>query len=211
MSPLGPSDDEADLAQTRVLDRGAKRARKKALKRALAEAETLAGVPDTFQRLWTPHRMAYIDANTAGTTADGCPFCDAPKRADADGLIVHRGETSYVVMNLFPYNPGHLLVCPFRHVADYTDLSPDETAEVAALTQQAMQVLRAVSRPAGFNLGMNQGEVAGAGVAGHLHHHVVPRWRGDSNFLPVVGRTKALPALLDDTRRGLAEAWQTPA
>jgi ATP adenylyltransferase len=127
---------------------------------------------------------------------------------DPSGLIVHRGDECFVVMNLYPYNPGHVLVCPYRHVADYTDLTLTETAEVASLAQKAMAVIRRVSNPAGFNLGMNQGDVAGAGIAGHLHQHVVPRWLGDSNFLPIVGRTKALPQLLGDTRALLVEAWQ---
>jgi ATP adenylyltransferase len=101
------------------------------------------------------------------------------------------------------------MVLPYRHVSDYTDLDADETVELAQMTQQAMRVSRAVYAPAGFNLGINQGEVAGAGIAAHLHQHVVPRWLGDANFLPVVGQTKALPELLGDTRRRLAEAWVT--
>ena len=112
-----------------------------------------------------------------------------------------------MVLNLFQYNPGHLLVCPYRHVADYTDLTSTETAELAALTQRAIAVMRQVSAPAGFNLGMNQGSVAGAGIAAHLHQHVVPRWMGDANFMPIVGRTKPLPQLLGDTRDRLAAAW----
>ena len=111
-------------------------------------------------------------------------------------------------MNLFPYNPGHLLVCPYRHVPAYVDATPEETAEIAELTKQAIRTLAKVSAPAGYNVGMNQGDVAGAGIAMHLHQHVVPRWQGDSNFLPVVGRTKAVPQLLDDARQRLAEAWQ---
>lgn len=163
-----------------------------------------AGVPDAFARLWTPHRMAYI---SSGDAAEGCPFCAAPGRSDEDGLIVHRGALAYVVMNLFPYSPGHLLVCPYRHVPDYTDITADETAEIADLTQTAMRVLRAVSHPAGFNLGMNQGAVAGAGIAAHLHQHVVPRWRGDMNFLPIIAQTRALPQLLAEGRTLLADAW----
>jgi len=126
---------------------------------------------------------------------------------DAAALIVHRGQAAFVILNLYPYNPGHLLVCTYRHVADYTDLSQDEVAEVADLTRQAMRVIRGVSAPAGFNLGINQGSVAGAGVADHFHQHVVPRWLGDANFFPVVAQTKAIPQLLDDTRRLLAESW----
>ena len=174
-----------------------------------APADTLPGVPDGFGRLWTPHRMVYIqgEGKPADASSDACPFCRAPEGSDEEGLIVARGTVAYVVMNLFPYNGGHLLVCPYRHVSDYTDLTAAETAEVAALTQRAMAVLRAVSGPHGFNLGMNQGEVAGAGIAAHLHQHVVPRWSGDMNFLPVIGRTKALPELLADSRARLAAQW----
>ena len=174
------------------------------------DAAGLAGVPDGLDRLWTPHRMAYIGGENKPTDTDagaGCPFCRAPSRDDADALIVARGEVAYVVLNLYPYNAGHLLVCPYRHVADYTELTDAEVAEVAALTRTAMRVLRDVSSPHGFNLGLNQGEVAGAGIAAHLHQHVVPRWGGDANFLPIVGRTRALPELLADTRDKLAAAW----
>ena len=173
---------------------------------------SFAGTPDGFERLWTPHRWAYLSGENkpASDAAEACPFCRAHALPDADGLVVARGESAYVVLNLYPYNPGHVLVCPYRHVADYTELDAAETAEVAALTGRAMTVLRAVSSPHGFNLGMNQGAVAGAGVAAHLHQHVVPRWGGDSNFLPIVARTKAVPVLLADTRALLAEAWQDP-
>ncbi|MCK0111931.1 HIT domain-containing protein [Ornithinimicrobium sp. F0845] len=174
------------------------------------DAGDFAGVPDGFQRLWTPHRMAYIlgdrPSEDAGAGTD-CPFCAAPDKDDGEGLIVHRGTTCYVVLNLFPYNPGHLLVCPYRHVPLYTDLTPEETAEFAELTQHAIGALRRATEPGGFNIGMNQGEVAGAGVAAHLHQHVVPRWAGDMNFLPVIGQTKALPTLLEDTRQALLAAW----
>ncbi len=115
------------------------------------------------------------------------------------------------MLNLFPYNPGHLMVCPYRHVSAYVDLEADELAEFTAFTRAAVRTLSAASAPAGFNLGMNQGEVAGAGIAAHLHQHVVPRWQGDANFLPVVGRTKAMPELLEDTRARLAAAWVTDA
>jgi len=174
-----------------------------------APASTFAHVDDGYDRLWTPHRMAYIDGE-AKVTSDApqeCPFCLAPTRADEDGLVVARGETCYVVLNLFPYNPGHLLVCPYRHVGDFTDLTREERYESADLVARAMRVLRAAKAPSGFNLGMNQGPGAGAGVAAHAHQHVVPRWDGDANFLPIIGRTKALPELLADTRSRLAEAW----
>lgn len=173
--------------------------------------DSMAGVPDAFQRLWTPHRMAYIqgESKPADSSEGECPFCRSPRLDDAEGLIVHRGKTCFVVMNLFPYSPGHLLVCPYRHISWYTDANPEEVAEIAELTRTAMHVLGEVSHPAGFNLGMNQGEVAGAGIAAHLHQHVVPRWQGDANFMPIIGRTKPVPQLLDDARQALAAAWPT--
>jgi ATP adenylyltransferase len=162
------------------------------------------GEPDGLERLWTPHRMTYITGQDAPA---GCPFCLAPGLPEAESLVVARGELVFAVLNLYPYNPGHLMVCPYRHVADYTDLTEEETAEVAAFTRTAMRVIRSVSRPHGFNLGMNQGSVAGAGIAAHLHQHVVPRWGGDANFMPVIGRTKVLPQILSDTRLMLFKAW----
>jgi ATP adenylyltransferase len=128
--------------------------------------------------------------------------------ADEEALIVARGTLVYVVLNLYPYNSGHLMVCPDRHVADYTELDEPETAELAEYTKIAMRVLRAASGAQGFNIGMNMGGVAGAGIAGHLHQHVVPRWGGDANFMPVIGQTKVLPQLLADTRDILAAAWK---
>jgi ATP adenylyltransferase len=158
-----------------------------------------------------PHRMAYIkgEGRPAGPGQnDGCPFCLIQPMSDADGLIVARGTAVYAVLNLYPYNSGHLMVCPYRHVSDYTDLDGAETAELARFTKIAMTVLRSVSGAQGFNIGMNMGGVAGAGIAGHLHQHVVPRWGGDANFMPVIGQTKVLPQLLADTRELLARAWQ---
>ncbi|XAS70496.1 HIT domain-containing protein [Micrococcaceae bacterium Sec5.1] len=168
----------------------------------------LAGVPDAFQRLWTPHRMAYIKGGQDQfKNKDDCPFCVGPTRSDEESLIVYRGRTCYVVLNLFPYNPGHLLICPYRHVPDYTDITVEETAEFSELTQTAMRVLRKVSNPSGFNLGMNQGVTGGAGIAAHLHQHVVPRWGGDGNFFPIIAQTKAITQTLDEVRKLVAEAW----
>jgi ATP adenylyltransferase len=172
-----------------------------------------AGVPDAFGRLWTPHRLAYIKGENkpSGPGEDeGCPFDRAPKLSDEDGLIVARGSLVYAVLNLYPYNAGHLMIVPYRHVADYTELDPDETAELASFTKLAMTALRTASAAQGFNIGMNMGGVAGAGIAAHLHQHVVPRWGGDTNFMPVVGQTRVLPQLLADTRTMLAEAWPRP-
>ncbi|WFE30511.1 HIT domain-containing protein [Solwaraspora sp. WMMD791] len=155
--------------------------------------------------------MAYIsgaDRPDGGYDAPGgCPFCLAPQRAAEQSLVVARGERVFAVLNLYPYNPGHLMICPYRHVADYPQLDTAETAELAAFTQTAMRMVRRVSNAHGFNIGMNQGSVAGAGIAAHLHQHVVPRWGGDANFMPVIGRTKVLPQLLADTRDLFAEAW----
>jgi ATP adenylyltransferase len=113
----------------------------------------------------------------------------------------------YAVLNLYPYNPGHLMVVPFRHLPDYTDLDSPELAEFSMFTRHALRTIRTVSAPHGFNIGINAGSAAGAGIAEHLHQHLVPRWGGDSNFMPVIGQTKVLPQLLADTRRLLAQAW----
>ena len=167
-----------------------------------------AHVYDGFERLWTPHRMAYINGERPTDDAgEGCPFCSVIGRDDAEGLIVHRGQSCYVVMNLYPYNPGHVLVCPYRHVSLYVDLTDEETLEFGALTKASIVALEASSSPMGYNIGINQGAVAGAGVRAHLHQHIVPRWRGDSNFLPIIGQTKALPMLLEDVRQRLVDGW----
>jgi ATP adenylyltransferase len=179
----------------------------------LESEENFAGDSDGFRRLWTPHRMVYIKGENKPShdeAGDGCPLCAAPTRSDEDGLIVARGELVYAVLNLYPYNSGHLMVVPYRHIADYTELTVEETAELGAFTQRSMTVLRATMGPHGFNLGMNQGNVAGAGIAAHLHQHVVPRWGGDTNFMPVIGQTRVLPQLLADARQELAAAWETP-
>ncbi len=173
----------------------------------LEQAAAFSNVPDAFQRLWVPHRMAYINEDAADRRGDGCPFCAAPNKSDADGLIVHRGKTAYVLLNLFPYNSGHLLVCPYRHIPAYDQATDEEAAEIAALTQTAMRVLRSTTNCQGFNIGMNQGSAAGAGVDEHLHQHIVPRWSGDVNFMPIIANVKPLPQLLGDQREQLMAAW----
>lgn len=178
---------------------------------ATAAADHYAGIADGYERLWNPQRMAYVlGENKPKDKSAGpeCPFCRIQEQSDEDALIVARGEHVFVVLNLYPYNSGHVLVCPYRHVADYTDLTADESRELTTYTQQCMRVIRHVANPHGFNLGMNQGDAAGAGIAGHLHQHVVPRWGGDANFFPIIARTKALPELLNDTRARLAAAWE---
>ncbi len=166
--------------------------------------------PDDWDRLWTPHRMAYIKGENkpVDTAASGeCPFCIAPTQTDDEGLIVARGDRVYAVLNKYPYNSGHLLICPYRHVPDYLGLDAEELVEFSDFTRRGLRALSACSAPHGFNVGMNQGAIAGAGISGHLHQHIVPRWGGDMNFMPVVGATKVLPQLLEDSRALIAQAW----
>ena len=166
-------------------------------------------MPDAWARLWAPHRLDYLRGENRPLAGNEitCPFCEIPAMGDEEGLVVYRGTNAYVVMNLYPYNPGHLLICAYRHVADLTDLTSEEREEIFALTSHAMTTIRKVSQPEGFNLGMNQGAISGAGVAAHIHQHVVPRWSGDANFMPIIGKTKVLPQLLTITRNELAAAW----
>ena len=165
-----------------------------------------AGMPDSWQRLWAPHRMSYLEGENrplAGNEIE-CPFCRIASLDDAEALIVARGKEAYVVMNLYPYNAGHLLVCTNRHVAELPELTESERNEVQSLTAQGMKVLRKVSNASGFNIGINQGDVSGAGIAGHFHQHIVPRWAGDANFMPIIGKTKVIPKLLQESREQLA-------
>jgi ATP adenylyltransferase len=153
--------------------------------------------------------MAYLTGENRPLPSNeiDCPFCEIPKKSDEVALIVYRGALNYAVLNLYPYNPGHLLICTYRHVADLTELSESERNEMAELAATAMRVLRQVSNAAGFNLGINQGAVSGAGVAAHIHQHVIPRWSGDANFMPLIGQTKVLPKLLSESRDEIASAW----
>lgn len=173
----------------------------------IESASDFAGAPDSFQRLWTPHRLVYIQEGQQ-PAEEQCPFCIAPNLSDEQALIVYRGETAYVLLNLYPYNSGHLLVCPYRHIPTYDQATAAEVLEIGELTQKAMTILSSVSKAHGFNIGMNQGEVAGAGIAGHLHQHIVPRWRNDANFFPIIASTKALPKLLSQVREEIAAAWR---
>jgi ATP adenylyltransferase len=169
-----------------------------------------AGEVDHLQRLWTPYRMTYIaeaPVRRDPAAPDAKPFTDIPSLSDEDGLVVARGEVVYVVLNLYPYNPGHLMVVPYRRVSELEDLSDAESAELMAFTQKAIRVIKAVSRPMGFNVGLNLGKVSGGSLAEHLHMHVVPRWIGDANFITIIGGSKVIPQLLRDTRRLLATEW----
>ena len=161
-----------------------------------------AGEPDRLERLWAPYRMAYI----AKRSKD--PFVEAPQGSDEDGLIIARGKSVYALLNLFPYNAGHLMVVPYRKESQLENLTQEESQELMAFAQKAVRVLKRVSRPEAINVGLNLGRASGGSVGDHLHLHVVPRWPGDSNFMTVLDGTKVLPQLLQDTRRVLAEGWR---
>jgi ATP adenylyltransferase len=167
------------------------------------------GQRDQLQRLWTPYRMNYLaEAPLKRDNSNPAqPFTDIPQLADEEGNIVARGELVYAVLNLYPYNPGHLMVVPYRRVSELEDLTDPESAELMAFTQKAIRVIKNVSRPHGFNVGLNLGTSAGGSLAEHLHVHVVPRWGGDANFITIIGGSKVIPQLLRDTRELLATEW----
>jgi ATP adenylyltransferase len=171
--------------------------------------DTGVGERDHLQRLWTPYRMTYLaEAPMKRDEAERAqPFSEIPRLPDEDGLVVARGELVYAVLNLYPYNPGHLMVVPYRRVSELEDLTEAESAELMAFTQKAIRVIKSVSRPHGFNVGLNLGTSAGGSLAEHLHVHVVPRWGGDANFITIIGGSKVIPQLLRETRRLLATEW----
>jgi ATP adenylyltransferase len=156
------------------------------------------------KQLWAPWRLEYI---AEADEQDECVFCRAAAGGDEDGLIVHRGDRAFVLLNKFPYSSGHLLVAPFRHIGDFGDLEDDEALEIHRLAAEGLGALAAVYGPQGYNLGWNLGRIAGAGVIDHVHEHVVPRWAGDTNFMPVLADVKVLPEHLQETRRRLSDAW----
>jgi ATP adenylyltransferase len=149
-----------------------------------------------MERLWTPWRLAYV---TGGAGSTGCVFCTAPDDDDAAPLMLFRGDTCFVILNLFPYNNGHLMVVPRRHIASLTAATSDELCEMMELTRRAEAALNESYAPHGINMGLNLGRPAGAGIVDHIHLHVVPRWNGDTNFMSVVGRTRVLPEELPQT------------
>lgn len=169
--------------------------------------DTGAGEPDRLERLWAPYRMDYITASPGGDARPADPFVDLPRHSDEDSLIVARGELVYCVLNLFPYNAGHMMVIPYRKVADIEALDAAESAELFAFAQRAVRTLKKVSRPQGVNVGFNLGQSSGGSIRDHLHMHVVPRWAGDANFMTVLSGTKVLPEVLSRTREVLAQGW----
>jgi ATP adenylyltransferase len=171
--------------------------------------KTADSADDRLERLWTPYRMAYIKVEAAARRDDGaeCPLCRIPTMEDSEGLVLARGEHAYAVLNLHPYNPGHLMVVTYRHIGELESLTAAETAELTAMTIDAVRAVKAASRPHGFNIGLNLGGIAGGSLSDHLHQHVVPRWSGDANFMTVLSDTKIMPQLLSETRALLTSYW----
>src|SRR6266516_703777 len=164
-----------------------------------------------MERLWTPWRRAFIEGATADTHS-GCFLCTKPaEHDDRANLILWRGERAYVLMNLYPYNSGHLMIAPYAHTGDLATLDGGTAQQIMALTQRCVGVLQQAYRPEGFHIGMNLGKPAGAGVPDHLHVHLVPRWTGDTNFMPIVAGTKVLPETLDQTYTRLAPLFSPRA
>ncbi|MDO5031736.1 HIT domain-containing protein [Corynebacterium sp.] len=172
--------------------------------------DTGIGTPDRLERLWAPYRMSYIKreggaGDVSASTSN--PFVEIPKMSDEEGLIVARGELVYCVLNLYPYNAGHMMVIPYREESELENLSEAESQELFRFGQAAIRVLKKVSQPNAVNVGFNLGRASGGSVSQHLHMHVVPRWAGDANFMTIVDGVKVLPQLLKDTRSLLAAGW----
>ena len=161
-----------------------------------------------MKQLWAPWRLEYIQG---ADELEGCVFCRAAELPDEEGLVVRRGALAFVMLNRYPYAGGHFMVAPFRHVGELGELTSDEALEIHRLVAVSLGVLAQVLRPQGFNLGWNLGRIAGAGVVDHVHEHVVPRWAGDTNFMPVLADVKVMPEALAETRRKLADAWPASA
>jgi ATP adenylyltransferase len=157
-----------------------------------------------MERLWAPWRLSYV----TGARPEGCVFCNHLSQSDEDALIVHRGERCYVVLNLYPFGSGHLMIVPFRHVAAPGDLDAAERAELWELLDRSLEAIESALKAEGHNIGFNLGAAAGAGIADHLHLHVVPRWPGDYNFMPVLADVRVMPQHLADTRAALIAAWK---
>ena len=156
------------------------------------------------RQLWAPWRLEYIES---ADEQEGCLFCIAQAGDDEQGLVVHRGRRTFVMLNRFPYSTGHLMVAPYRHLGDFGELEDEEALEIHRLASQGMGALAQTFAPHGYNAGWNLGRIAGAGVVDHVHLHVVPRWAGDTNFMPVLADVKVIPEHLLETREKLAGAW----
>ncbi len=163
-----------------------------------------------MEHLWAPWRMAFIAPEKPQSEPQACIFCTKPAAdCDAENYILYRGTYCFMMLNIYPYNNGHLMIAPYQHIANIEDLDAPTLAELMAQTQLASRALRLVMRPDGFNMGINEGKAAGAGFAEHMHLHIVPRWQGDTNFMPVIADVKVMPELLDATYQKLKQAFET--
>jgi ATP adenylyltransferase len=161
-----------------------------------------------MEHLWTPWRSTYVEGKER-PPAGHCVFCDAVQHSDDEGLILYRGRLNFVLLNRFPYTTGHLMIAPYEHVSRLSQTDPASSLEMMELTRAAEHILEATYHPSGLNLGMNLGQAAGAGIAEHIHMHVLPRWIGDANFMTVVGATRVMPELLEDTFGKLRELFRS--
>ncbi len=160
---------------------------------------------ETYNILWNPWRYEYIKSTLRRTGK--CVLCEIPRRRDDEAYIIHRGRHSYIVLNAYPYNSGHVMIVPYRHTASIENLNDEELNEINTLLRKILRVLRLTFKPEGFNIGVNIGRAAGAGIEEHVHIHVVPRWVGDSNFMAVIGNTRTLPTSLEESYRLLKTKW----
>lgn len=163
-----------------------------------------------MEKLWSPWRSKYIDSLSKEVEGEGCIFCNAASKVvnELDNLVVHKNTLTFTLLNLYPYNNGHLMIVPFRHIGDFSELSTDEGSQVIAELQLAQRALIEISKPQGFNVGANLGRVSGAGIDEHIHFHLVPRWSGDTNFMPVLGEVKVISQEIIDTKIKLLEAYK---
>jgi len=163
------------------------------------------------ETLYAPWRYTYIKTFQDEKRSEECVFCEAPKKSDDEALILYRGRHAYIIMNLYPYNTGHVMVVPYRHIADYTSLTEDEAAEIHLLIKLSLNAIRKTMKPHGFNIGINLGRVAGAGIDQHLHVHIVPRWNGDTNFMPIIAGAKVISQDVREAYKMLKPAFAEEA
>ncbi len=163
-----------------------------------------------MDKLWSPWRSKYIESFKHKTKDEDCIFCEVLKKnnSNEDSLLIHRGKYSFILLNLYPYNSGHLMVVPNRHIADFRELNGDELSEIMMFVQKSISALEYTIKPQGYNIGVNIGKAAGAGLDAHMHFHLVPRWTGDINFMPAIGEVKIISQDLLETKKNLTEAFK---
>ena len=163
-----------------------------------------------MDRLWAPWRAKYIESFSNEEKSENCLFCEKAKEDENEkNLVLLKGKTCYIIMNRFPYNSGHLMIVPYKHTANITDLSDEENLDLMNMLKKSINALNKALKPHGFNIGINLGRVSGAGIAEHIHLHIVPRWNGDTNFMPVLSETKVISELLEDTYKKIKEALES--